>query len=89
MRGLGLRFQVWEVALRDYKFYQMILQTANLPAPPNYPLSYPEYPLLRAITALLKGTWGVLVIRLYDLDRNPSFIDKGTVHVPKLYILWP
>ena len=30
------------------------------PAPPNYPLSYPKYPLLRAIKALLKGTWGVL-----------------------------
>ena len=29
--------------------------------PPNYPLIYPKYPLLRAIRAPLKGPWGVLV----------------------------
>ena len=28
------------------------------PRPPNYPLLYPKYPLLRAIRALLEGTWG-------------------------------
>ena len=32
-----------------------------LPRPSNYPPLYPKYPLLRAIRALLKGTWGVLV----------------------------
>ena len=32
--------------------------------PPNYPLLYPKYPLLRAIRTLLEGTWGVLVHRL-------------------------
>ena len=28
-------------------------------APPNYPLFYPKYPLLRTIRALLRGTWVV------------------------------
>ena len=35
--------------------------SAGLPRPPNYPLIYPNYPLLRAIRAPLKGPWGVLV----------------------------
>ena len=30
------------------------------PRPPNYPLLYPKYPLLRTIRAPLKGTWGVM-----------------------------
>ena len=33
----------------------------SLPRPPNYPLTYPKYPLLRAMRAPLKGPWGVLV----------------------------
>ena len=31
----------------------------RLPRPPNYPLIYPEYPLIRTIRALLKGPWAV------------------------------
>ena len=46
---LGLRFGFWD------------LRVEGLPAPPNYPVLYPKYPLLRTIRALLKGTWGVLV----------------------------
>ena len=35
---------------------------ANTPRPPNYPLIYPKYLLLRAIRAPLKGHWGVLAV---------------------------
>ena len=42
------------------------------PAPPNYPLLYPKYPLLRTIRALLKGTWGVLGFRGLQLLMSAS-----------------
>ena len=47
-----------------------------LPRPPNYPLTYPKYPLLRAIRAPLKGPWGVLVkpnpLNYRDLHLTPA-----------------
>ena len=36
-------------------------RTERLPSPPNGPLIYPKYLLLRAMRAPLKGHWGVLV----------------------------
>ena len=35
-------------------------ETLNPPRPPNYPLLYPKYPLLKAITAPFKGPCRVL-----------------------------
>ena len=44
----------------------------NIPRPPNYPLIYPKYLLLRTISyirALLKGHWEVLVVALISVAR--------------------
>ena len=35
-----------------------VIRVANLSRPPNYPLIYPKYPLLRTIRALLRGMGG-------------------------------
>ena len=43
------------------------------PTPPNYPLIYPKYALLRTIRALLKGPWGVLGFGFsVDVDSEGS-----------------
>ena len=50
------------------------------PKPPNYPLIYPKYQLLRAIRTLLKGPCGVL------LDPKPLFISalvRPGLHGPR------
>ena len=48
-----------------------VIRVANLPRPPNYPLIYPKYPLLRTIKALLRGTWGVLVgFRVWGVEGS-------------------
>ena len=39
----------------------------KFPDPPNCPLIYSKYPLLKTTRALLKGPWGVLV-------RGPMFV---------------
>ena len=52
-------------------------RVSAFPRPPNYPLLYQKYPLLRAIAALLRGTWRsrsgagfriwVLIVTLWSL----------------------
>ena len=41
---------------------EVVSLRVRVPRPPNYPLIYPKYLLLRAIRAPLKGPRGVLVV---------------------------
>ena len=49
----------------------------GLPRPPNYPLIYPKYPLLRTIRALLKVSWGFLAVLR---ARASPTIPQGLLH---------
>ena len=53
------------------------LVNETLPRPPNHPLIYPKYPLLRAIRTLLKGTWGVVVGFYINTLGNPRTLIIG------------
>ena len=59
------------------------LVNETLPRPPNHPLIYPKYPLLRAIRTLLKGTWGVLV------NRKASEARAGLYRGPDRLLVLP
>ena len=49
--GIMVYSLVW--VMQDF-----VHQPYENPTPPNYPLIYPKYPLLRAIRTLLKGLLG-------------------------------
>ena len=43
---------------------------SGISSPPNYPLLYPKYPLVRAIWTLLKGPWGVGDFQAHAMSRG-------------------